>query len=132
MVAVQRSVDSINDPETNKLLAELEEISGISRAEFHGRMLLHFLQTAMSPNGAAYKPTPISKQDLDSCDVMDSFILRRKVGKTGNDLHSVCASLAQMKGKHVDDYHGTSLYVFLGKMIINRSPRQNNQRWFRR
>jgi len=129
MAPIQRSVDSIDDLETNQLIQELAQISGVQKTSFQGRMLLHFLQQAISPNGAGQKAVPITRKDLDACDVTDSFILRKKVGKTGNDLHSVCASLARLKDQHVDEYHGTSLYVFLSKIVIAKSPSPKKQRW---
>ncbi|HEY4249291.1 MAG TPA: hypothetical protein VGM64_20885 [Lacunisphaera sp.] len=130
MAPHQRTVDSIIDPQTISLIQELSQISKTPIAEYHGRMLLHFLQNTMFPHGAGNPSIPISKEDLDTHDPTDSFVLRKKVGQLENELYSVCVSLSGIaQGKHIDTFHGTKLYTFLPKVLLTKVPRKKARRW---
>ena len=54
---------------------------------------------------------------------------RKKIGKLGDQLHQICGALATMKGKSVEQFGGTALYVFLGKCVIEKHTRAKPRRW---
>jgi hypothetical protein len=75
-------------------MEELQTVTGVSYRSFANSMLLHFLQQCLFPNGASSKPVKISKDDLDQWDAEDGFLLRKKVGKVGDELHKTFKQLA--------------------------------------
>jgi hypothetical protein len=129
MNVLHQKLREIDDPETKALIDELALIAGLNVESFADSMLLHFIQQAYYPNGGGEKPVPIEVKDLDSRDERDAFILRKKIGKLGDQLHQICGALATMKGKSVEQFGGTALYVFLGKCVIEKHTRAKPRRW---
>jgi hypothetical protein len=129
MSELHKSLEEIEDTECCQLIRELALIAGIDSHQWRSMMMLHFLQQSVYPNGAAEKPVPISKDDLDTVDPFDAFILRKKIKDLGNALHMSCAALPFVKTKGIENFHGSTLYVFLGKALIPKKTKIKPSRW---
>jgi hypothetical protein len=124
MGKLHKKLREIQDPEAVDLLHEIATIARLDLEGYQTRMLLHFLQQAFYPNGASERPVPITKEDLDEADPAGSYVLRKKIGKIGDYLFSVCQGVAALQNKGVEDFSGTSLYVFLGKFLVARKSKK--------
>ena len=124
MGELHKDLSDIQDPEAVVLLYEIKQVARLDLAQAQAQMLLHFLQQAFYPNGASEKSVPISKEDLDEVDPVDAYVLRKKIGKLGNYLFSVCKEIAALHGKSAEDFAGSSLYVFFGKFFVTKKKKK--------
>lgn len=114
---LRKKVNECDDAEVNTLLKELELISGFRISEARNYTILDFFQQVLKPNGYEKNPIKISKADIDEYDPTDEFILRKKIGKVGDGIFYICSELASVRRYSIDDFTGTSVYVFLNKHI---------------
>ena len=129
MCITQLKVLEIRDSEIRTCLEELATVCRLDVSSFENMMLLHCFQNCIHPNGGLEKPVPIHKDDLDSHDPLNSFLLRKKTGKLENDLYQVCAELANIRGRSMDEFTNTALYIFLNKIMTKSKPKAKPTRW---
>jgi hypothetical protein len=130
MNALEEKVGEIVDEETILLIKELTEVTHVNSDEFRDYAILGFLQQAIYSNRDS-DPIPIGKDEMDSKDPWNTYVLQRKVGKLEDHLHQICTELARISGKSIDDFSGTKLHVFLWKVIVPKKARAKPRRWLR-
>ena len=121
--------------EVQRLVWELAQISGHSfdRLFDERQFVISCLKTCFYVNGGGEKPVPISKDDLDSVDPLDAYLLRRKIGKIEDDeVFRLCRELADLHPPLILEQHtGASLYVFLAKRVVTKKTKPKQKRWIR-
>jgi len=113
MRAVDQKLKDVDDAETLKLFEELQAITGVNPSDYADFTVYHFLQQCLHPHGSG-KPLKIERKRIEDADDHNSFVLRKKVGKVGNELHRIFRNLTPS----IDHDAGTAVYMLLNRTMI--------------
>ena len=122
MSLLQSKLCRIESEDILKLLQELHQITGFSLEECRDQSLFLYLSGCLY-NNPRRERSKIKREELDSLDPTDSFLLRRKLKNLcGTDVHRVCDELVRhhnnvFLNESVELFDGTALYVFLNKKL---------------
>jgi len=122
MSLLQSRINLIDSDEVHDLLAELQILTGQSVDQYLSSSLFSYLSSCLYHN-PRQKRFKINKDELDSVDPTDSFLLRRKL-KTflGTPIYELCDELVKSHNnvhlnESADRYEGSTLYVFLNQKL---------------
>jgi len=127
MKLLEQKVGKIEDSEIKELFQELRRVTGVNPSHYEDFFVIQFLQQCLYPKGASEKVVKIEKAQIDQIDDFDSFILRKKVGKAGDNLYRLFRELLQNSPDSLDKYSGTAVYVFLNKVLGQKSKKSDRR-----
>ena len=122
MAYLQTEISELLDTEIFVLLQELERVTGQSTDDYLTSSLFYYLSSCLY-NNAHGKRLKIDKDELDSIDPTDSFILRRKLRSFATSpIYQMCDELVKSHNdiylnESAEKYDGSTLYVFLNQKL---------------
>lgn len=123
MRLLERRLDHFSDGETLTLFRELQLVSRICPKSSLELGAYQFLDLCMHPSGGMTKQIRITKERIGRFDDFDSFLLLKTVGKVNDELHRLFSELAQNRGESIDNFGGTSIFMFLNRMTARKRAR---------
>jgi len=113
MRAVDQKLKDIEDAEVLELFRELQLVTKVNPSDYADFSVYHFFQQCLHPHGSC-KPLKIERKRIEDADDHNSFVLGKKVGKVGNELHRIFRNLTPS----IDHDAGTAVYMFLNRTMI--------------
>ncbi len=124
MQIIHSRIGEIIDPDILQLLDELRTTTCACIPDYQELSVLDFLQICFHPGGGNSKPIKVTMEMIDGFDPADSFLLRKKIGKTEDGLHRLLADLAHLLKNSVESYSGTSVFMLLNKACPMPRPKK--------
>lgn len=115
-----QKISAITDPEILDLFRDLERLGRVDLRQYGEVTVYQLLLQSIYPLGGETKHFRIQKKDVDCIDPLDASILRKNVGKAGNELHRLLGELAVDRGG-VEMNEGKKIHVFLSDALIMRN-----------
>jgi hypothetical protein len=129
MRVLDKKLIEIDDGEILSLVRELHQVTGVDPRPFEDFAIFFFLQQCLYPNGGGMKPVKITRQCIERADLLNEFILWKKVGKLGIGLKRLLAGFTDTRSDHLENHFGTALYMFLNRMLVP-TKRKEHKRYF--
>ncbi|MGE9269289.1 MAG: hypothetical protein ACQKBU_00695 [Verrucomicrobiales bacterium] len=119
MRAIDQKVGAVlGDEEVLLLFDELRRVTGVHYEDYTDFTVYQYLQQCVYPNGPE-KAVRIRRECINKVDDFDEFLLLKKAGKVGDNLHRLLRGLTP----NLDNFAGVSIYMLLNRSLIPTKKR---------